>query len=126
MPSLLAAAVAALPASAAAHAPTIHADPAAVPPLSIHAGCAGAAHIIARTPRGDGLEGLALVLPADPSRPQQAALAAAVGVAAQQHLGAMPWLAKNVVVVLVDFRCGSVPATQVRWSGGRFARGHKV
>ena len=108
VPAVLADATSALPPAATGGSrPALHATPAAG-----GAGCASA-HTVARSPRGDGLVALALLLPLDPARPAQAALAAALGLAAQQHLQRVPWLAKDVVLAFVDARCGAVAAAQV-------------
>ncbi len=111
VPALVQAAAAALPSGR----PSVHAAAAAL------LGNCSAAHVVARAMRGDGLEALAVMVPIDlSSSPRMAALAVSIGLAAGQHLEAMPWMAKDVLFVFVDSRCGGLEMAQVcgrrRWA----------
>lgn len=103
VPTLLHAAAAALPSAPSGAAPTPK-----LPPIHTILGTPGncsAAQLVAKATKGDGLEALALLLPVRLSQTQQAALSAGVGLAAAAHLGAQPWLAKDMVVAFVGTEC---------------------
>ncbi|CAD7698383.1 unnamed protein product [Ostreobium quekettii] len=73
-------------------------------------------HGILRAPRGDGKEGMALVTPItlNSEHPgaqenhEAAALAVGIGYGLLAHFATVPWLAKDVVWVVTDGRCGSI------------------
>jgi hypothetical protein len=57
-------------------------------------------------------------------RSSAAGTAEALGTAAAvvQHLSQAPWLAKDVVWLVTDARCGLIPSMEVRvWDAGMFA-----